>query len=92
MIVFEINSQSFGVRVCWYFRPEQTVHKSHAKFMPNEVLKCSQFENYTENEILGRCLVLHVKDYVRGKPKNIAMEHVYVCESRYIFHSNSILV
>ena len=76
--------EKLGVRVCWFFRPEQTIHKANTKFFPNEVLKCNQFENYQADEILGRCQVLFVKDYIRGKPKNVAMEHVYVCESRYL--------
>ncbi|KAJ3209525.1 hypothetical protein HDU67_006153 [Dinochytrium kinnereticum] len=69
----------------WYLRPEQTVHKATAKFMENEVLKSNRTETYTTDEVVGKCWVLFVKDYVRGRPKECKgeMKHVYVCESRY---------
>ncbi|KAJ3416494.1 hypothetical protein HDV05_001231 [Chytridiales sp. JEL 0842] len=67
----------------WLLRPEQTVHKATQRFMENEVLKSNRSETYVIDDLIGRCWVLYVKDYVRGKPKGADMKHVYVCESRY---------
>ncbi|KAJ3328416.1 hypothetical protein HDU76_010011 [Blyttiomyces sp. JEL0837] len=67
----------------WFLRPEQTHHKANTKFMTNEVLKSNRSETYLSSEITGRCWVMYVKDYVRGRPKGCDLNHVYVCESRY---------
>ncbi|KAJ3098619.1 hypothetical protein HDU97_003884 [Phlyctochytrium planicorne] len=75
-------SMSFSAN--WYLRPEQTVHKATTRFMENEVLKSNRNETYTADDIVGRCWVLYVKDYIKGRPKDCKdMKHVYVCESRY---------
>ncbi|KND01501.1 uncharacterized protein SPPG_03301 [Spizellomyces punctatus DAOM BR117] len=72
-----------GVSACWFLRPEQTVHRANTKFMHNEVFKTNHTENYYANEIVGRCWVLYIRDYVRGRPKGASKDDVYVCESRY---------
>ncbi|KAJ3090067.1 hypothetical protein HK102_004777 [Quaeritorhiza haematococci] len=59
------------------------VHKASQKFMENEVFKTNHFEPYYIEEIVGRCYVLFVRDYVRGKPPGFNMADVFVCESRY---------
>ena len=53
------------------------------KFLENEVLKSNRSENYPVSEIVGRCWVMYIKDYARGKPKGADMAHVYACENRY---------
>ena len=63
--------------------PEQTIHKANTKFLEKEVLKTNHFENYSLNSIQGRCWILFVKDYIRGRPKGSLAEHTFVCESRY---------
>ncbi|KAJ3037964.1 hypothetical protein HDV00_001167 [Rhizophlyctis rosea] len=72
-----------GVTVCWFLRPEQTVHKASQRFMEKEVFRTTHLEDYYTADIVGRCYVLHVRDYIRGRPKGAPAEHVYVCESRY---------
>ncbi|KAI9003215.1 Bromodomain-containing protein [Gaertneriomyces semiglobifer] len=72
-----------GITVCWYLRPEQTVHRASAKFMQNEVFKTNHAEDYFADEIFGRCWVLFIKDYIKGKPKGADLKDVFVCESRY---------
>ncbi|KAJ1556322.1 hypothetical protein HK405_002012 [Cladochytrium tenue] len=67
----------------WFLRPEQTVHKASMKFVENEVLKSNRSETYLADDIIGRCWVLFIKDFVRGKPKGADMAHVYACEHRY---------
>ncbi|KAI9105477.1 Bromodomain-containing protein [Phlyctochytrium arcticum] len=72
-----------SITACWYLRPEQTVHTAGTRFMQNEVFKTNHTEEYKADEIIGRCWVLFIRDYVRGKPVGAKMEDVYVCESRY---------
>ncbi|KAI9330272.1 hypothetical protein DFJ73DRAFT_97048 [Zopfochytrium polystomum] len=67
----------------WFLRPEQTVHKASMKFIENEVLKSNRSETYLAEDIVARCWVLFIKDYVRGKPKGADIKHVYACEHRY---------
>ncbi|KAI8903545.1 hypothetical protein EDD86DRAFT_214677 [Gorgonomyces haynaldii] len=72
-----------GVTVHMYVFPEMTHHKFQTKFYQKEVLKRTRPEHRFVESILGRCHVLHVKDYVRGKPVGADMNDVYVCENRY---------
>ena len=51
--------------------------------MENEVLKSNRFENYVATDISGRCHVLFLRDYVRGRPVDAKPESTFVCESRY---------
>ncbi|KAJ3094187.1 hypothetical protein HK100_006246 [Physocladia obscura] len=73
----------------WFLRPEQTYQLATSKFMENEVLKTNRLELYDGNDILGRCWVLFVKDYVKGKPRGADMKYVYPCESRYTIDGKS---
>lgn len=72
-----------GFSGCWYLRPEQTVHKAQMKFMDNEVFKTNRVAHYSVQEIQGKCIVLFVRDYIKGKPRGFEMKDVYVCEQRY---------
>ncbi|KAJ3046530.1 hypothetical protein HK097_000773, partial [Rhizophlyctis rosea] len=72
-----------GVTVTWYLRPEQTVHKATQRFMEKEVFRTSEKKDYYASEIVGRCHVLYVRDYIRGKLKGAKPEDTYVCENRY---------
>ncbi|CAG8818736.1 16635_t:CDS:2, partial [Racocetra persica] len=72
-----------GVNVCWYYHPEQTKHQVSKKFFQNEVFKTNTFHDHLVQDVLGKCFVLQVKDYVKGRPKGSENKSVYVCESRY---------
>ncbi|RIB06835.1 hypothetical protein C2G38_2007116 [Gigaspora rosea] len=72
-----------GVNVCWYYHPEQTKHQVSKKFFQNEVFKTNTFHDHLMQDVLGKCFVLQVKDYVKGRPKGSEDKSVYVCESRY---------
>ncbi|KAJ3178997.1 hypothetical protein HDU87_003267 [Geranomyces variabilis] len=77
------NAKRTGIKTCWFLRPEQTVYRANTKFYQNEVFKTNHHETYQADEIVGRCHVLHIKDYSRGRPKNALAKDVFVCESRY---------
>ncbi|RPA81174.1 BAH-domain-containing protein, partial [Ascobolus immersus RN42] len=74
---------SFWINACWYYRPEQTVHSVYRKFFDREVFKTGQYRDHQIEEVLGKCFVMFVTKYSRGRPKGFQNKPVYVCESRY---------
>ncbi|CAG8568286.1 9276_t:CDS:2 [Ambispora gerdemannii] len=72
-----------GIYVCWFYRPEQTVHQANRLFWENEIFKTNTFHDYSINDVIAKCFVLQPKDYQRGRPKGSEGKNVYLCESRY---------
>ncbi|KAK5960142.1 Rsc2p PWA37_002636 [Arxiozyma heterogenica] len=71
---------------CWYFRPEQTVHRVDRLFYKNEVMKTGQYRDHELSDLLGHCYVVHFTRYQRGDPvfENSANDvPLFVCEFRY---------
>uniref|UniRef100_A0A8C7TDM1 Protein polybromo-1 n=1 Tax=Oncorhynchus mykiss TaxID=8022 RepID=A0A8C7TDM1_ONCMY len=48
-----------------------------------EVFKSDYFNKVLVSKILGKCMVMFVKDYFKLQPEGVRPEDVYVCESRY---------
>ncbi|KAI5301943.1 hypothetical protein KEM56_001199, partial [Ascosphaera pollenicola] len=72
------------INACWYYRPEQTVHRFDKHFYPNEVMKTGQYRDHRVEEIVDRCFVMFFTRYNRGRPRGFPPhKQVYVCEARY---------
>ena len=71
------------VNVCWYYRPEQTVHRFDKHFLPNEVVKTGRYRDHHVEEIEGRCFIMFLTRYFKGRPRGREGQEIYVCESRY---------
>jgi chromatin structure-remodeling complex subunit RSC1/2 len=72
------------VNACWYYRPEQTVHRFDRHFYENEVVKTGQYRDHPIDEVIDRCFVMFFTRYNRGRPRNFPSDkEIYVCESRY---------
>lgn len=72
------------VNACWYYRPEQTVHRFEKHFFEHEVVKTGQYRDHQISEVVDRCFVMFVTRFNKGRPRGLPMDkHVYVCESRY---------
>jgi chromatin structure-remodeling complex subunit RSC1/2 len=69
--------------VCWFLHQEQTIHPISRKFYEKEVFKSNQFEDNAIDKVIGKCYVLFIKDYVKGKPPGAKPKDVWICESRY---------
>ncbi|WVW80738.1 hypothetical protein I302_102724 [Kwoniella bestiolae CBS 10118] len=74
------------VTVCWYFRPEQTVHTPDKMFFEREVFKTGHFCDHPVEDILEKISVQFYVKYIRGRPR--AGEYYpgwpsYVCHSRF---------
>ncbi|OTA37311.1 hypothetical protein BTJ68_03042 [Hortaea werneckii EXF-2000] len=77
------NGQSM-VNVCWYYRPEQTVHRFDKHFFPNEVVKTGRYRDHHVEEIEGKCFIMFFTRYFKGRPRGLPEGiEIYVCEARY---------
>ncbi|KHO01124.1 RSC complex subunit RSC1 [Metarhizium album ARSEF 1941] len=72
------------INACWYYRPEQTVHRYEKHFFEHEVVKTGQYRDHQISELLDRCFVMFVTRFNKGRPRGLPFDKdVYVCESRY---------
>ncbi|KAM3620779.1 uncharacterized protein V6R79_001807 [Siganus canaliculatus] len=74
---------------CWFYRPSETFHLATRKFLEKEVFKGDYYNKVSFNKVLGKCVVMCVKDYFKMQPEGYAAEDVYVCESRYAARNKS---
>ncbi|EWC45580.1 hypothetical protein DRE_05438 [Drechslerella stenobrocha 248] len=80
---FKKPDDTLWLNVCWYYRPENTVHRTNKRFYENEVAKTGQYRDHPVEDILARCYVMFFTKASRGRPKNSAGKAIYICEARY---------
>lgn len=79
----DIGGQDW-INACWYFRPEQTVHRYDKHFYENEVVKTGRYNDHKIDDVVDRCFVMFFTRYFKGRPRNFpADKEIYVCEARY---------
>lgn len=72
------------INACWYYRPEQTIHRVTKRFYRNEVMKTGQYRDHRIDDIVDRCFVMFHTRYHKGRPRGLPPgKEVYVCEARY---------
>ncbi|KIN00995.1 hypothetical protein OIDMADRAFT_198053 [Oidiodendron maius Zn] len=72
------------INACWYYRPEQTVHRYEKHFYENEVVKTGQYRDHKIEEVVDRCFVMFFTRFNKGRPRGFPPDkEVYVCEARY---------
>ncbi|KAI9743308.1 MAG: hypothetical protein M1818_003154 [Claussenomyces sp. TS43310] len=72
------------INACWYYRPEQTVHRYEKHFFENEVVKTGRYQDHQIDEIVDRCFVMFFTRFNKGRPRGFPPDkEVYVCEARY---------
>lgn len=72
------------INACWYYRPEQTIHRVTKRFYRNEVMKTGQYRDHRIDDIVDRCFVMFHTRYHKGRPRGLPLgKEVYVCEARY---------
>ncbi|XP_069000505.1 protein polybromo-1-like isoform X1 [Embiotoca jacksoni] len=74
---------------CWFYRPSETFHLATRKFLEKEVFKSDYYNKVSISKVLGKCVVICVKDYFKMQPEGYRAEDVYVCESRYAARNKS---
>jgi len=73
-----------GLDATWFLRPEQIIHPYTTRFYPSEVVKATGSHEHLVNEIIDKCYVLYLRDYVRGRPLEWKEgQIIYLCEQRY---------
>ncbi|KAF9644688.1 hypothetical protein BDM02DRAFT_3121491 [Thelephora ganbajun] len=75
-----------GVTVCWYYRPEQTIHPPHRQFWEGEVFKTSHFADHPLDDIIEKIACQFTARHIRGRPRPPVWYPgfpLYVCDSRY---------
>ncbi|ODV95440.1 hypothetical protein PACTADRAFT_50160 [Pachysolen tannophilus NRRL Y-2460] len=77
------------VNVCWYYRPEQTVHRVDRLFYENEVFKTGQYRDHLVEDIIGPCYVAYFTRYQRGEPAFKFEGPLFICEFRYSDHDKN---
>ncbi|KAL2151607.1 hypothetical protein VTH82DRAFT_6705 [Thermothelomyces myriococcoides] len=79
----DANGQKW-VNACWYYRPEQTVHRFDKHFYENEVVKTGQYRDHRIEDVEDRCFVMFITRYQKGRPRGLPPDkQVYVCKARY---------
>eukprot|EP00049_Salpingoeca_infusionum_P015522 m.303049 g.303049 ORF g.303049 m.303049 type:complete len:1525 (-) comp15891_c1_seq3:507-5081(-) len=75
-----------------FYRPQETFHVATRMFYKAEVLASSDAFVFSADQILRKCYVFWVRDYVKWmlKPDIVQNEDVYLCESRYNSRGKSI--
>jgi protein polybromo-1 len=68
---------------CWFYRPNETFHLASRKFLQNEVFRSDKTNATPITQVIGKCVVVFVKDYFKFTPIGFEDKDVYVCESRY---------
>ncbi|CCH60711.1 hypothetical protein TBLA_0D02040 [Henningerozyma blattae CBS 6284] len=71
------------INCCWYFRPEQTVHRVDRLFYKNEVMKTGQYRDHLADELVGKGYVIHFTRFQRGDIAKKIDGPLFVCEFRY---------
>ena len=84
--IFKLWSTPDGkkwLNACWYFRPEQTVHRADRLFYKNEVMKTGQYRDHPIEDIRGKCFVVHFTRFQRSDPIINLEGPLFICEFRY---------
>lgn len=71
------------MNVCWYYKPEWTVHRYDRLFLDNEVVKTGQYRDHLLDDLLGPCYVAYFTRWLKGDPGVIYEGPLFVCEFRY---------
>lgn len=90
--IFRLWQQEDGemcMNVCWYYRPEWTVHRVDRLFLDNEVVKTGQYRDHLVSEILGPCYVAYFTRWLKGDPGIPFEGPLFVCEFRYNDRENT---
>lgn len=65
-----------------YLRPHETYHEPTRKFYQNEVVRVPLYEVVPIELIMGRCWVMDLNTFCKGRPTDSVESHVYICELR----------
>ncbi|CAH8496888.1 unnamed protein product [Schistosoma intercalatum] len=74
---------TINVRLSMYLRPAEAHPSRRRRLLAAEVFRTALGETVQINQIVGRCLVMHISQFIRYKPKNLEERDVFICESQF---------
>ncbi|KAH8861046.1 Protein polybromo-1 [Schistosoma japonicum] len=81
------HPSTINVRLSLYFRPAEAHPSRRRRLLAAEVFRTAVGETVQTNQIMGRCLVMHISQFIRYKPKNLEERDVFICESQFSIRS-----
>ncbi|CAH8475965.1 unnamed protein product [Schistosoma turkestanicum] len=82
---------TINVRLSMYLRPAEAHPSRRRRLLAAEVFRTALGETVQINQIMGRCLVMHISQFIRYKPKNLEERDVFICESQFSITSQLFL-
>lgn len=73
-----------------FLRPEETEHPLTRLFYKKEVFQAALEDCALIKNIVGKCCILHIKDYCACRPTEVPEADVYINESKYMDQDKSI--
>ncbi|XP_041350352.1 protein polybromo-1-like isoform X3 [Gigantopelta aegis] len=74
----------------WFVHPSEIQHSPTRLFYKREVFLSSVEDTNSLMSVIGKCSVLHIKDYCSSRLTEYPEQDVYVCESKYMETEKSI--
>ncbi|XP_059161313.1 protein polybromo-1-like isoform X4 [Physella acuta] len=74
----------------FFLRPSEVEHAPTRLFYKKEVFQSSLEDCALIKNIVGKCCVLHMKDYCSSRPTEISEHDIYINESKYLEADKSI--
>ena len=75
-----------GNKTIWarqFFRQRETFHVPTRTFFEKEIMQGDIFNSIPISKVLGKCIVMQHRDYIRQKPEGFEEKDIFVCEWRY---------
>lgn len=73
-----------------FVRPSDVEHSPTRMFYCREVFYSCKETSFPAMTVIGRCAVLHIKDYCSYRITEVNENDVYICESKYLENERSI--
>ncbi|CAH8508587.1 unnamed protein product [Heterobilharzia americana] len=74
---------TINVRLSMYLRPAEAHPSRRRRLLAAEVFRTALGETVQINQIVGRCLVMHISQFIRYRPKNLEERDIFICESQF---------
>nr|CAH8840900.1 unnamed protein product [Trichobilharzia regenti] len=81
------HSGTINVRLSMYLRPAEAHPSRRRRLLATEVFRTALGETVQISQIVGRCLVMHISQFIQFKPKNLEERDIFICESQFSISS-----
>ena len=68
----------------YFYRPNETYHLATRKFLQKELFKSDFCASIPPSDVIGKCYVMHVRDYFKYKPE-VGMKQFLTLSEIYIY-------